>query len=88
MSKWPRFPNVYEISTWIWLADLSKKYGSFTELGSVPAQEWDAIADLGFDAVWLMGVWERSPTGIEIANRNPGTAGRLPAGAAGLSSTG
>ncbi len=24
----------------------------------------------GFDAVWLMGVWERSPAGIAIANKN------------------
>jgi hypothetical protein len=72
MSKWPRFPSVYEISTWVWLADLSRKYGTFIELGSVPPQEWDAIAEFGFDAVWLMGVWERSPAGIAIANRNPG----------------
>ena len=72
MSRWPGFPSVYEISTWVWLADLSKKYGSFIELGSVPQQEWDAIASLGFDAVWLMGVWERSPAGIAIANRNQG----------------
>src|SRR3954471_11158981 len=72
MSKWPRFPSVYEISTWVWLADLGKKYGTFIELGSVPPQEWDAIAALGFDAVWLMGVWERSPAGIAIANQNRG----------------
>jgi hypothetical protein len=26
----------------------------------------------GFDAVWLMGVWDRSPSGIAIANRNHG----------------
>src|SRR3954462_14284149 len=72
MSKWPRFPSIYEISTWVWLADLSRKYGTFIELGSVPSREWDAIAALGFDAVWLMGVWERSPAGIAIANRNQG----------------
>jgi len=36
----------------------------------VPAREWDTIADFGFDAVWLMGVWERSPAGISIANEN------------------
>jgi glycosidase len=40
-------------------------------LGSVPSSEWDAIAALGFDAVWLMGVWTRSPTGIAIANATP-----------------
>ena len=38
----------------------------------MPAKEWDAIAALGFDAVWLMGVWERSPAGIAIALGNDG----------------
>ena len=38
----------------------------------MPAAEWDAIAALGFDAVWLMGVWERSPAGIGIALQNDG----------------
>ena len=41
-------------------------------LECVPSQEWDAIAEFAFDAVWLMGVWERSPAGIAIANRNAG----------------
>ncbi|SPE23893.1 Alpha amylase, catalytic region (fragment) [Candidatus Sulfopaludibacter sp. SbA3] len=38
----------------------------------MPPAEWDSLADYGFDAVWLMGVWERSPAGIAIANRNRG----------------
>jgi len=42
------------------------------DLGTVPAKEWDAIAAPGFDAVWFMGVWERSPAGIEISMRNAG----------------
>jgi len=70
MTGWHRFPSIYEINTWVWLADLGKQHGMYLELGSVPAREWDAIAALGFDAVWLMGVWERSPAGIAIANRN------------------
>ena len=55
------------------------------ESGVRARAEWDAIAALGFDAVWLMGVWERSPAGIAIANPTPGPAGRFPAGAARLS---
>jgi hypothetical protein len=70
MSTWPRYPIIYEINTWVWLSELSEKAGTFVTLGSVPAAEWDAIAKFGFDAVWLMGVWERSPAGIAIANRN------------------
>jgi hypothetical protein len=41
-------------------------------LGAVPDQEWDALAAYSFDAVWLMGVWERSPAGIQISLRNDG----------------
>jgi hypothetical protein len=68
---WPRYPSLYEINTWVWLSDLSEKYGKSIDLASVPSAEWDAIAAYGFDAVWLMGVWERSPAGIAIANKNP-----------------
>jgi Alpha amylase, catalytic domain len=70
VSGWPRYPTVYEINTWVWLAELSAKAGHPVALGSVPETEWDALAAHGFDAVWLMGVWERSPAGIAIANRN------------------
>ncbi len=41
-------------------------------LATVPDQEWDALAAHGFDAVWLMGVWERSPAGIAISMKNEG----------------
>lgn len=71
-STWPRYPVVYEINTWVWLADLSRKYGKRIDLASIPSAEWDAISAYGFDAVWLMGVWERSPAGIAIANQNQG----------------
>jgi Alpha amylase, catalytic domain len=70
LSGWPRYPTIYEINTWVWLAELSARGGTSVTLGLVPAAEWDALAAHGFDAVWLMGVWERSPAGIAIANRN------------------
>jgi len=70
MSKWPTYPTIYEMNTWVWLSELSEKYGTSVDLSSVPSADWDVIAAYGFDAVWLMGVWERSPAGIAIANRN------------------
>jgi hypothetical protein len=65
--SWPRYPTLYEINTWVWLFELSQKYGETLTLSGIPAVEWDAIAAYRFDAVWLMGVWERSPAGIAIA---------------------
>jgi hypothetical protein len=70
--RWVRHPYVYEIDTWPWLEQQSRAAGRPVDLASVPDAAWDAIAADGFDAVWLMGVWERSPAGIEIALRNPG----------------
>ena len=71
-EKWPARPIIYEINTWVWLHDVSNRYNRSITLGTVPSQEWDAIAALNVDAVWLMGVWERSPAGIRIANENEG----------------
>jgi hypothetical protein len=63
-------PFIYEINTWVWLDELAARLGRAIGLADVPASEWDAIAALGFDAVWLMGVWERSPAGIALALHN------------------
>jgi hypothetical protein len=70
VSGWPRYPTIYEINTWVWLSELSTRTGNAVTLGSVSESEWDSLAGHGFDAVWLMGVWERSPAGTAIANRN------------------
>jgi glycosidase len=70
MPIWPRYPTIYEINTWAWLFELSEKSGRYVDLQSVPSLVWDRIAGRGFDAVWLMGVWQRSPASIAIANRN------------------
>ena len=72
IKTWPRHPVIYEVNTWVWLNDLSRKHQRRLDLATVPEQEWDAIADQGFDAVWFMGVWERSPAGIGISMRNDG----------------
>jgi len=72
MKLFPKHPLIYEINTWVWLCELSRKYQRKVNLATVPEQEWDALAAHGFDAVWFMGVWERSPAGIAIAMRSKG----------------
>ena len=72
MRALPKHPLLYEINTWVWLDELSREAGRALTLATVPAREWDRVASLGFDAVWLMGVWERSPEGIRIARANEG----------------
>ena len=64
-------PLIYEIDTWTWLERLGHQGGRPIGLATVPDAAWDALAGLGVDAVWLMGVWRRSPAGIAIATADP-----------------
>jgi len=72
MKKWPKHPVIYEINTWVWIQELTRKYKRTITLSTVPQKEWDFLSSLGVDAIWFMGVWERSPKGIQIALNNEG----------------
>jgi hypothetical protein len=64
-------PHLYEINTWVWLEQLSAKLGRAIKLGDVPDAEWDSLARRGFDVVWLMGIWQRSPESRRITLEDP-----------------
>jgi hypothetical protein len=70
VTGWPAQPVIYEINTVIWLAELSRRHGRPLTLGDLPAAAWDEVVLPGMDAVWLMGVWQRSPAGLGIALRD------------------
>ncbi len=75
-------PHLYEINTWVWLEELSRREGQRVTLGRVPDREWDRLQGMGFDLVWLMGVWRRSLEGRRIAQTDrtlfPGYEAALP----------
>jgi hypothetical protein len=72
MELWKKNPVIYEINTWVWLGELSDEIKEPVTLANVPDEKWDELAHLQIDAVWFMGVWERSPRGIAISNLNAG----------------
>jgi glycosidase len=48
-------------STLVWLDQLSKQYGrDIRTLDAIPDEELDQMAARGFNALWLIGLWERS----------------------------
>ncbi|MBL7047071.1 MAG: glycogen/starch synthase [Candidatus Marinimicrobia bacterium] len=52
---------------YVWLDQLSKKYQrSITRLNDIPDEELDRLAEYGFIALWLIGIWERSLASKEI----------------------
>ena len=69
--NWPKHPIILEINTWPWLNGLSERYNKPITLSNVPREILDNEFTY-FDVVWLMGVWERSPRGRDIAIEHPG----------------
>ncbi len=70
MTGWPTQPVIYEVNTAVWMDERSQIAGRRLTLAEVPPADWDAVTPEGVDAVWLMGVWERSPYGLAVANGN------------------
>jgi hypothetical protein len=68
-------PHLYEINTWPWLDELSRRTGRHVTLGGVPDREWDHLRQRGIDIVYLMGIWKRSAFGRQIARCEPALAG-------------
>lgn len=53
--------------THVWLDQLARRYGyPITRLDQVPDDELDQLAARGFTALWLIGLWERSPASQRI----------------------
>jgi hypothetical protein len=72
-------PNVVMMakSTLVWLHQLSVAYGrDIRTLDAIPDEELDNLAMRGFNGLWLIGLWERSPASAEIKRRcgNPEAA--------------
>jgi Alpha amylase, catalytic domain len=64
-------PHLYEINTWTWLEELSAREKRNITLADVPDAHWDALAKLGFNIIWLMGVWKRSEESRRVMLSNP-----------------
>jgi glycosidase len=69
-SEWIKNPKIFEINTWSWLNYLSEIYNDSIKLSNVPDKVFNEEIKF-FDAVWLMGVWERSPASRKIALEHP-----------------
>ncbi len=69
-------PNVVMMakSTLVWLDQLTKKYQrDISRLDQIPDEELDNLKNNGFNALWLIGLWERSVASkkIKILCGNP-----------------
>lgn len=64
-------PNVVMIAknALVWMNQLSKFYNrNITRLDHIPDKEIAKLVDFGFNAIWLIGIWKRSPASKTIKN--------------------
>ncbi len=68
----PRYPSLYQINSRVWLTELSRALHRRATLDDIPDAELDRLAELGFDWVWLLSVWQTGPAAQEISRANDG----------------
>ena len=67
----PRYPSCYQINTRAWLTELSEKLGRAATLDDIPEAELDRLAEVGFDWVWFLSVWQTGPASRGVSRSNP-----------------
>ena len=66
----PRYPSLYQLNTRVLLTDLSRSLGRTATLDDIPDAEIDRLAEMGFDWVWLLSVWQTGPVAQQISRTN------------------
>jgi len=67
-----KHPLLFEVNTRVMVRELSEKAEKRITLGTIPDDVIDLWQELGFDAIWLMGVWTTGNIGLDIARSHNG----------------
>lgn len=65
-----QYPSLYQINTRVWLTELSRKLGRPATLDDIPDAELDRFAEIGFDWIWFLSVWQTGKAGQKISRSN------------------
>lgn len=68
----PRYPMLYQVNTRVWLHALAQEIGRPATLDDVPDGALDGLAALGFDWVWLLGVWQTGAAAQAVSRSHAG----------------
>jgi len=66
-----KHPQLLELNAFFFVSRMSEKYGRRLTLLTIPTEEWRTFVEQGFDYLWLMGVWTRSPGSRAHAAKEP-----------------
>ena len=68
--KTSRYPSLYQINTRVWLTGLSRELGRPATLDDIPDAELDRLAEMGFDWIWFLSVWQTGAASQRISCSN------------------
>ena len=66
----PRYPQLYQINTRVRMTELTRALGRPATLDDMPDAELDRLAEMGFDWIWMLSVWETGPAGQLVSRSN------------------
>ena len=66
-----RYPALYQVNARVWMTELGRKLGRPATLDDIPDAELDRLAEMGFDWVWFLSVWQTGEAGQRISRENP-----------------
>jgi Alpha amylase, catalytic domain len=67
----PHYPALYQINTRVWLTELSHALRRPATLDDIPDANLDHLAEMGFDWLWFLSVWQTGAAGQQVSRRNP-----------------
>jgi hypothetical protein len=66
-----RYPSLYQINTRVWLTELSRSLNRRATLDDIPDAELDHLAEMGFDWIWFLSVWQTGSEAQEVSRSSP-----------------
>jgi hypothetical protein len=66
-----RYPSLFQINTRVWLTELSRELRRPATLDDIPNADLDRLAEMGFDWVWFLSVWQTGLAGQRVSRTNP-----------------
>jgi len=67
----PRYPVLYQLNTRVRLTELSRQLDRPATLDDLPDDDLAHLAALGFDWLWLLGVWQTGEAGRQVSRTHP-----------------
>ena len=70
MNQYTTYPTLYQINARTWVNQRARQLGGAATLADIADAELESIASLGFDWIYLLGIWQRGENGRRMARQD------------------